>query len=89
MTHKQKIERIVKSLSVGWLPEERETSILFLHDTNEVLLETTHTYTARRWWELFKDDTEVKFDDRADTLKMVVPASYCRKPELIIKPKHR
>lgn len=87
--NKKRIEKIISSLSTDFSSEERETSILYEHDTKLVYLETSHTYTARRWWNLFKNDTNVKFDEKADTLKMTVPWDYCRKPELMIKPKHR
>ena len=69
--------------------EERETSILFDHSGDRVFLETTEPYTARRWYQTFKDDPKVRFDNGADSLKMEVPTDYCRKPELIIKSKHR
>ena len=89
MTRNKKIETIIERLSTDFLATERETSILYDHADDIVHLETSHTYTARRWWELFKDDDNVIFDDRADTLKMTVPKHYCRKPELVIKHTHR
>ena len=85
----KKVEKIIKSLSTDFLATERETSILYDHCDNVAHLETSHTYTARRWYELFKNDENVIFDERADTLKMTVPAEYCRKPELVIMAKYR
>ena len=89
MNNKNKIESIIKRLSTEFNSDERETSILYDHADDIVHLETSHTYTARRWWELFKDDDNVIFDERADTLKMTVPKEYCRKPELVIKHTYR
>jgi len=89
MNRNQKIESIIKRLSTDFNSDERETGILYDHADDIVHLETSHTFTARRWWDLFKDDSNVIFDDRADTLKMTVPKEYCRKPELVIKHTHR
>lgn len=86
---KKPIPDIIKSLSTGWRPEERETSILFDHYNDTAYLETSNTFIARRWVDLLKDDPNVCFDGYADTLKIRVPLDYCRKPELILKPKHR
>lgn len=84
-----KIKSIIKSLSKNWLAEERETSILFDHISKCVYLETSEPFTARRWYSMLKDTPGVKFDDKADTLKITVPIEYCRKPELILKAKYR
>ena len=89
MNRNQKIESIIKRLSTDFNSDERETSILYDHADNIVHLETSHTFTARRWWELFKGDSNVIFDDRSDTLKLTVPKEYCRKPELVIKHTYR
>ena len=84
-----KIEKIISGIGRNFNADERETSILFDHGTDRVFLETTSPYTARRWYEMFKDDPAVTFDERADNLKMSVPVDYCRKPELVVKAKYR
>ena len=84
-----KIEKIISGIGRNFNADERETSILFDHGIDRVFLETTNPYTARRWYEMFKEDERVSFDDRADNLKMSVPVDYCRKPELVIKAKYR
>jgi len=86
---KSPIEKIISSLSTGWHADERETSILFDHLDKVAYLETSEPFTARRWYDLLKDDSQVKFDHRADTLKITVPLEYCRKPELILQVKYR
>ncbi len=85
----KKIVKIISGLGRNFKADERETSILFDHNLDRAFLETTEPYTARRWYEIFKDDLDVKFDERADNLKMEVPIEYCRKPELIVKAKYR
>lgn len=41
-------------------------------------------------WLIAERETSIlKFDEKADTLKMSVPIAYCRKPELILMAKHR
>lgn len=89
MNKTEKIKNIIERLSTDFNSDERETSILYDHAADIVHLETSHTFTARRWWNLFKDDDSVIFDERADTLKMTVPKEYCRKPELVIKHTYR
>ncbi len=86
---KKSINKIIKSLSIGWKSEERETSILFDHYERVVYLETSEPFTARRWYDLLKNHPNAKFDTNVDTLKITVPFSYCRKPELILIPKYR
>jgi len=85
----KKIQKIISAIGRSFSSEERETSILYDHSGDSVFLETTEPYTARRWFEIFKGDDNVKFDERADSLKMEVPFEYCRKPELVIKAKNR
>jgi len=86
---KRKLKFIVDSLSHGWLPEERETSILFDREEKRVYLETSYPPTARRWLKNLWGDPEVKWDANSDTLKFSVPWDYCRTADLIIKAKHR
>lgn len=86
---KKKIQKIINNLSNGWNPEERETAILFDHHEKVVHLETSYGPTARRWFENMWGDPNVEFDGKADTLKLVVPWEYCRKPDLIVKAKYR
>lgn len=88
-TNKKKIEKIIKNLSSGWNPDERETNILFEHSTKEVHLETSHPPVARRWFEGMWGDPNIKWDYESDTLKIIVPWHYCRPAEFVIKPKHR
>lgn len=86
---KKKLEFIVESLSHGWLAEERETAILFDHDSKEVHFETSYPPAARRWLKTLWGDPNVKWDTQADTLKFTVPWDYCRKADLILKAEHR
>ena len=65
--------------------EERETVITFDHYESVVYLETTHTFTARRWVDLFAQIPEAEFELHRDSLGVKVPMSICRKPEAIIK----
>lgn len=83
------INTIIKSLSKDWRAEERETSILYDHSGDIVLIETSEPYTARRLYDLFKNDPNIKFDERADTLKFSAPLQYARKPELVFMAKYR
>jgi len=85
----QKIKDIIDSLSTDWLPEERETSILFDYHEKRVYLETSYPYTARRWFDNLWGDPKVKWDSHADTLKFSVPWEYCRQADLILKKKFR
>ncbi len=82
---REKIEKLVSEFN----SDERETSILYDHSDKVVLLETSHTYTARRWYSMFKDDPKVEFIQNSSTVRMKVPWDYCRKPELMIKAKYR
>lgn len=86
---KKKLEFIIDSLSHGWLPEERETSVLFDYDERVVYLETSYPPTARRWFKTLWGNEEVQWDTKGDTLKLKVPWDFCRKADMIIKPKHR
>lgn len=86
---RKKIEFVIDSLSHGWLPEERETSILFDHNEKTVYLETSYPYTARRWFSNLWGDPDVKWDTSANTLKIQVPWRYCRDADLILKPEFR
>lgn len=88
-TDKKKIKKIVKSLSHGWYSEERETSVLFDYDEKKVHLETSYPPTARRWFKNLWGDPNVRFDDKAATLKITVPWEYCRRADLILKAEHR
>lgn len=85
----EKIKKIIAAMGTSFASNERETSILFDHGSDVVYLETTEPYTARRWYTMFSKDKNVKFDDRADSLKITIPTDYCRKPELMVKSKHR
>jgi hypothetical protein len=88
-TEEKVLRKIVKNLSKNWNAEERETSILFDHSEKVVFLETTYPATARRWLDNLHGDPDVLFDKNADSLKLRVPWEYCRRPDLIIKAKHR
>ncbi len=85
----KQINKTIENISKDWNADERETSILFDHHSDLVYLETTEPFTARRWVAMFEGDPNVKFDRRSDSLKIQVPAAYCRKPDLIIKATHR
>lgn len=84
MTPKQKATYVGKEFK----SDERETSILFDHKDDVVHLETTDSFTAKRWLSII-DEPGVKYDERADSFKIVVPKEYCRNPELVLKAKHR
>lgn len=86
---KKKLEFIIESLSHGWLPEERETLILIDRAGGRVHFETSVPSTARRWFRNLWGDPEVKWDNKADTLKFSVPREYCRKSDLMIKAEYR
>ncbi len=89
VNEKKRIEEIIKRISSEWMAEERETSILFEHHEKRVHLETSYPSTARRWFKNLWGDPAVKFDTKADSLKISVPWEYCRKPDLIVKAKYR
>lgn len=88
-SNQDRIKAIIKSLSTGWLPGERETSILFDHSTSKVFFETSDSYTARRLYNYLKNDPLVQFDEKADLLKFSIPENYCRKIDLILMAKYR
>ena len=83
------IKKILTGLSKGFRSDERETSILVDYYQGVVYLETTEPFTARKWFEILKDDPKALFDVHADSLKIRVPIKYCRKPEFFLKPKYR
>lgn len=85
----KKIKSIIQGLSTDWNPEERETSILFDYYEKRVHLETSYGPTARRWFKNLWGDPEVRWDEKASTLKISVPWDYCRSADLIIKAKFR
>lgn len=90
MRKKRKNEAdLIKRISEEFDGTERETSILYDHYDKKVHLETTHTFTARRWLDLLNDKKGIKICDKTDSLKIEVPMDICRNPELIIKPAHR
>lgn len=86
---KKQFDKLINNLGKDFSTEERETSILYDLFERVVHLETTHTFTARRWYKLFDGDPNVIFDERSDTFKITVPIDYCRPPELVVKAKHR
>lgn len=88
-SNQDKIKDIIKSLSTGWLPEERESSILFDHSSGRVFFETSDSFTARRLYKFLKNDPLVEFDEKADLLKFSIPENYCRKIDLILMAKYR
>lgn len=86
---KKRFEKLIEKITTDWNADERETSILFDHQDKVVYLETSYPSTARRWFKNLWGDPKVVFDEHADSLKIQVPWEYCRKPDLIMKHKHR
>ena len=83
-----KLEKKINTISKQFMPEERETSILYDYVDKVVHLETTEPFTARRWSKLVGKEG-VKYNRRTDSFKITVPMDFCRKPELILMAKYR
>lgn len=85
----KRIDKLIKDMGRDFLPEERETSVLYCHSSNTVYFETSDTHTARRWYKTFKDSDDVTIDDKTDTFRMSMPIDYCRTADYVVKAKHR
>lgn len=85
----KEIQKIADKIGKDFASDEREVSALHDLRNDYIFMETTDSYTAKRWLQWLNGFDDVIHDEKADSLKLKVPTKYCRKIDYVLAGKYR